>query len=203
MEAVLPYNKKSFIKQPLGTPLTLIQWDPSPKLPGKSFPPACPGGQGEGLWHPLVKGRCWFQGERLREEEAQAGEKVGLRLFPESEDALRPADPSFHPPFHSGFCPTILRGHVLISPWTASLDSQGPRQSGGTAKCHTRKLGPFRKLKELFSIYIYVELNRAWMRLGIYPLHCCRNLDSDDETWWKPWQKWLWVSMMKLKCFLC
>lgn len=142
MEAVLPYDKKSFIKQPLGTPLTLIQWDPSPKFPGKSFPPACPGGQGEGLWYPLVKGRCWFQGERLWEEEAQEQEKKQtIGLFPESEDAVRSADPSFYPSFQSGFRPIVLRDHFLISPWTASLDSEGPRQSGGTGICHTRKLG--------------------------------------------------------------
>ena len=94
MEAVLPYNKKSFIKQPLGTPLTLIQWDPSPKLAGKSFPPARPGGQGEGLWYPVVKGRCWFQGERLWGEEAQEQEKQ--RTIDSSLRARMPSAPQTH-----------------------------------------------------------------------------------------------------------
>ena len=84
MGSALPCNKKSSIEEPLGSPLTLIQWDPSPKLPEKSFPPLCFRGQGEGLWCPLVKGRCLFQGDfRLWEEEAQEQEKKRtIRFFP-------------------------------------------------------------------------------------------------------------------------
>ena len=86
----------------------------------------------------LISGRFQALGGRS----TGAGEKANHQILPsESEDVVHSADPSFYPSFQFGFCPIILRDHFLISLWTASLDSEGPHQSGGTGKCHTQKLG--------------------------------------------------------------
>lgn len=143
----------------------------------------------------LISGRSQALGGRS----TGAGENAGHQTLP-SESAAASALQT-HRFIHLSvrFLPHHPEGPLPY----LSLDSisgfQRPPPVGGDWEAPRAEAGDHCKLKWLFSSCVYVESNRAWTRLGVCSLRSCRNLDIDSETWWKPWEKRLWVSTMKLK----